>query len=152
VQVVRANGEWERADGVNVSNPILVVEDHRATALILRALLKHLGFEDVDEATDGSAALAKIAEKRYALVISDWNMEPMTGHELLQEVRADEQLAKTRFVMVTADLNAKNIIAAEESRSQFIHRQAVQRRDLMARSKMRLRRIDVVAALDWSDI
>jgi two-component system chemotaxis response regulator CheY len=98
---------------VNMSSPILVVEDHRATALILRALLKSLGFEDVDEATDGSAALAKMREKRYALVISDWNMEPMTGHELLQEVRADDRLARTRFVMVTADLNAKNIIAAK---------------------------------------
>jgi two-component system chemotaxis response regulator CheY len=98
---------------VNMSRPILVVEDHRATALILRALLKSLGFEDVDEATDGSAALAKMREKRYALVISDWNMEPMTGHELLQEVRADDRLARTRFVMVTADLNAKNIIAAK---------------------------------------
>ena len=100
---------------VNMSRPILVVEDHRATALILRALLKQLGFEDVDEATDGAAALAKMREKRYALVISDWNMEPMTGHELLQEVRADEGLARTRFVMVTADLNAKNIIAAKEA-------------------------------------
>jgi two-component system chemotaxis response regulator CheY len=98
---------------VNMSSPILVVEDHRATTLILRALLKRLGFEDVDEATDGSAALAKMREKRYALVISDWNMEPMTGHELLQEVRADDRLARTRFVMVTADLNAKNIIAAK---------------------------------------
>ena len=100
---------------VNMSHPILVVEDHRATALILRALLKRLGFEDVDEATDGAAALVKMREKHYALVISDWNMEPMTGHELLQEVRADEGLARTRFVMVTADLNAKNIIAAKEA-------------------------------------
>jgi two-component system chemotaxis response regulator CheY len=92
-----------------------VVEDHRATTLILRALLKRLGFEDVDEATDGSAALAKMREKHYALVISDWNMEPMSGHELLQEVRADDRLAKTRFVMVTADMNAKNIIAAKQA-------------------------------------
>ena len=100
---------------VNVSSPILVVEDHGATALILRAMLKHLGFEDVDEATDGAAALAKMREKRYALVISDWNMEPMTGHALLREVRADEQLAKTRFVMVTADLKAANVVAAKKA-------------------------------------
>ncbi len=101
---------------VNVSSPILVVEDHGATALILRAMLKHLGFEDVDEATDGAAALARMREKRYALVISDWNMEPMTGHELLREVRADEQLARTRFVMVTADPKAANVVAAKKSR------------------------------------
>jgi two-component system, chemotaxis family, chemotaxis protein CheY len=100
---------------VNISRPVLVVEDHPATTLILRALLKRLGFEDVDEATDGSAALVKIRAKHYALVISDWNMEPMTGHELLQEVRADERLAKVRFVMITADMNASNIIAAKQA-------------------------------------
>jgi len=91
-------------------------------------LLKHLGFEDVDEATDGSAALAKMREKRYALVISDWNMEPMTGHELLQEVRPMSHWPRPAFVMVNRRLDAKNIIAAKKGRSQFIHRQAVQRR------------------------
>ena len=100
---------------VNVSNPILVVEDHRATALILRALLKHLGFEDVDEATDGSAALAKMREKRYGLVISDWNMEPMTGYELLKEVRQDPGLARTPFIMVTAESKTDNVIAAKKA-------------------------------------
>jgi two-component system chemotaxis response regulator CheY len=92
--------------------PILVVEDHDATALILQSLLKRLGFTDVNQASDGLMALAKMREKRYALVISDWNMEPMSGYGLLKKIRMDEDLANIRFIMVTSDLTAANVIAA----------------------------------------
>jgi two-component system chemotaxis response regulator CheY len=95
---------------VNLSMPILVVEDHNATALILRILLTRLGFGDVDEASDGMAALAKMREKKYALVISDWNMEPMSGYGLLKKIRIDG--AEIRFIMITSDLTAANVIAA----------------------------------------
>jgi len=80
---------------VDMSMPILVVDDYNTMIRIIRNLLKQLGFEDIDDACDGSAALNKMREKKYALVISDWNMEPMTGYELLKEVRADPSLAKT---------------------------------------------------------
>ncbi|MDB5602232.1 MAG: two-component system response regulator [Xanthobacteraceae bacterium] len=101
---------------VNLSMPILVVEDHNATSLILRTMLNHLGFKNIDEASDGSAALAMMREKKYTLVISDWNMEPMTGHELLKEVRADEQLAKCRFVIVTSNLSSAHVVAAKKAK------------------------------------
>ena len=68
---------------------ILVVDDYQTMVRIIRNLLKQLGFENVDEASDGSEALAKMREKRYGLIISDWNMQPMTGYELLKQVRAD---------------------------------------------------------------
>jgi two-component system, chemotaxis family, chemotaxis protein CheY len=69
----------------DLSMPILVVDDYCTMVRIIRNLLKQLGFENVDEASDGSAALAKMQGKRYGLVISDWNMEPMTGYDLLGE-------------------------------------------------------------------
>jgi two-component system, chemotaxis family, chemotaxis protein CheY len=94
---------------------ILVVEDHSATARILEALLKKLGFSDIDDAADGPSALTRMGEKQYALVISDWSMEPMTGHELLKEIRADRNLKKIRFIMVSATWNAANTLAAKES-------------------------------------
>jgi two-component system, chemotaxis family, chemotaxis protein CheY len=95
---------------VDLSMPILVVEDHNATALILRTLLTRLGFSNVDEASDGMAALAKLREKKYALVISDWNMEAMSGYGLLKKLRIDGD--QIRFIMITADLTAENVIAA----------------------------------------
>ncbi len=73
---------------LDLSMPILVVDDYQTMVRIIRNLLKQLGFEDVDDACDGTTALAKLKQKKYGLVISDWNMEPMTGYELLREVRA----------------------------------------------------------------
>jgi two-component system chemotaxis response regulator CheY len=100
---------------VDLSMPILVVDDYNTMIRIIRNLLKQLGFEDIDDASDGSAALTKLREKKYGLVISDWNMEPMTGYELLREVRADPGLAKTPFIMVTAESKTENVIAAKKA-------------------------------------
>ena len=82
---------------VDLSMPVLVVDDYSTMIRIIRNLLKQLGFENIDDASDGSAALNKMRGKKYGLVISDWNMEPMTGYDLLKEVRADPNLATTPF-------------------------------------------------------
>lgn len=94
---------------------ILVVDDYRTMIRIIRNLLKQIGYEQVDEATDGSEALTKMRGKRYGLIISDWNMEPMTGYEFLKEVRADPALAPTPFIMVTAESKTENVIAAKKA-------------------------------------
>lgn len=95
--------------------PILVVDDYRTMVRIIRNLLKQLGFEDVDEAHDGGAALEKLRKRRYGLVISDWNMEPMTGYDLLKQVRSEEGLRSTPFIMVTAESKTDNVIAAKKA-------------------------------------
>jgi two-component system chemotaxis response regulator CheY len=95
--------------------PVLVVDDYNTMIRIIRNLLKQIGFSDIDDAADGSAALARMREKKYGLVISDWNMEPMTGYELLKEVRADPGLSKTPFIMVTAESKTENVIAAKKA-------------------------------------
>ena len=59
------------------SMPILVVDDYQTMVRIIRNLLKQLGFENVDDASDGTAAISKMRDKKYCLVISDCNMEPM---------------------------------------------------------------------------
>jgi two-component system chemotaxis response regulator CheY len=100
---------------VDTSMPILVVDDYKTMIRIIRNLLKQLGFEDVDEATDGTEALAKLKERKYGLVISDWNMVPMTGYDLLKSVRADEALQALPFIMVTAESKTENVIAAKKA-------------------------------------
>jgi len=100
---------------VDLSMQVLVVDDYKTMIRIIRNLLKQLGFENVDEAEDGSAALAKMRSKQYGLVISDWNMEPMTGFELLKEVRADGRLKETPFIMVTAESKTENVVAAKKA-------------------------------------
>jgi two-component system, chemotaxis family, chemotaxis protein CheY len=95
--------------------PILVVDDYGTMVRIIKNLLKQIGYEDVDDAPNGEAALEKIRSKRYGLVISDWNMEPMTGFELLQKVRADSANADTPFIMVTAESKTDNVLAARKA-------------------------------------
>jgi two-component system, chemotaxis family, chemotaxis protein CheY len=97
------------------SMPVLVVDDYSTMIRIIRNLLRQLGFDDVDEANDGASALAKMRAKRYGLVISDWNMEPMTGFDLLQQVRSDPGLGETPFIMVTAESKTENVIAAKKA-------------------------------------
>jgi two-component system chemotaxis response regulator CheY len=100
---------------LDLSMPILVVDDYQTMVRIIRNLLKQLGFDDVDDAPDGTVALNRMKEKRYGLVISDWNMEPMTGYELLRQVRSDDGLRQTPFIMVTAESKTENVIAAKKA-------------------------------------
>ncbi|AMW33834.1 response regulator [Haematospirillum jordaniae] len=95
---------------------ILIVDDYKTMLRIIRNLLKQLGFSNIDEASDGSAALSQLRSgPTYGLVISDWNMEPMTGLQLLREVRADPKLKALPFIMVTAESKSENVIAAKEA-------------------------------------
>ena len=100
---------------VDHSLPILVVDDYRTMVRIIRNLLSQIGFSDVDDAVDGGEALQKLKQRNYGLIISDWNMEPMSGYELLRQVREDGQLTRTPFIMVTAESKTDNVIAAKQA-------------------------------------
>jgi two-component system chemotaxis response regulator CheY len=100
---------------VDLAMPILIVDDYNTMIRIIGNLLKQLGYQNIDNATDGASALAKLREGRYGLVISDWNMEPMSGYDLLKEIRADPKLGKTPFIMITAESKTENVIAAKRA-------------------------------------
>lgn len=100
---------------VDKNMKILVVDDYRTMLRILRNLLRQLDFRNVEEATDGTEALQKLKESNFGLVISDWNMEPMTGIELLRHVRADDKLKRIPFIMVTAESKPENVVAAKQA-------------------------------------
>jgi len=100
---------------IDLATPVLVVDDYKTMIRIIRNLLKQLGFSEVDDAADGTQALEMMKCRKYGLVISDWNMEPMTGYELLKEVRGDDTLHRTPFIMVTAESKTENVIAAKKA-------------------------------------
>jgi two-component system chemotaxis response regulator CheY len=112
----RAGLRWmEGMMAVDLSMPVLVVDDYNTMIRIICNLLKQLGYQNIDSATDGATALAKLRAGRFGLVISDWNMEPMSGYDLLKEVRADAKLGKTPFIMITAESKTENVIAAKRA-------------------------------------
>ena len=94
---------------------VLIVDDYKTMLRIIRNLLKQIGFNNVDEASDGAEALGKLRSKTFGLVISDWNMEPMTGLQLLQSVRADDKLKSLPFIMITAESKTENVVAAKQA-------------------------------------
>lgn len=94
---------------------VLVVDDYSTMRRIIRDQLTQLGYTDIDEAESGEAALVKLREAHYGLVISDWNMEGITGYDLLRKVRADATLKETPFIMITAEAKADHAIAAKEA-------------------------------------
>jgi two-component system chemotaxis response regulator CheY len=100
---------------VDMNMNVLIVDDYKTMLRIIENLLKQLGFKNVHQATDGSVALKVLREVPCGLVISDWNMVPMTGLQLLKEVRADERLKATPFIMITAESKTENVIAAKEA-------------------------------------
>lgn len=101
---------------VDKSMNILIVDDYTTMLRIIKNLLKQLGFDNVDEATDGGMAYEKIQKKNYGLIISDWNMEPVTGYDLLKKIRAStESFKNVPFIMVTAESKTENVIAAKQA-------------------------------------
>jgi two-component system chemotaxis response regulator CheY len=95
---------------------ILIVDDYKTMLRVIRNLLGQIGYKNVDEATDGGMALEMIRHKQYGLIISDWNMEPMSGFDLLKTIRATPgAMQKVPFIMVTAESKTENIIAAKQA-------------------------------------
>ncbi len=100
---------------VNMDMKILIVDDFKTMLKVIENLLKQLGFKNIDEATDGVKALEKMKEKKYDLVLSDWNMEPITGLDLLKSIRANPDLKATPVVLITAESKVENVIAAKQA-------------------------------------
>ncbi len=100
---------------VDKSMNVLVVDDYATMRRIIKNLLKQLGFNNIQEAADGKEAFALAGKTKFGLIISDWNMEPMTGLELLKQIRATEATKATPFIMITAESKTENVIAAKQA-------------------------------------
>lgn len=100
---------------IDKSLPVLVVDDYRTTIQIVSNLLRQIGFENIDEASNGKDALKKLESQKYGLVLSDWNMVPMSGYELLTRIRSNPAISETPFVMITAETRRENVLAAKSA-------------------------------------
>jgi len=98
---------------VDQNMPILIVDDYKTMLRIIRNLLGELGFQNIDECLDGHTALDTLRKKEYGLILSDWNMQPMTGLQLLEKVRDDDRLKGLPFIMVTAEAKTDNVVMAK---------------------------------------
>lgn len=100
---------------LDTAMPVLIVDDNQTMVRIIRRLLGEIGFTAIEEARDGASAFDALKARSYGLVISDWNMQPMSGYALLQKVRADSALRATPFIMITAESKTENVVAAHRA-------------------------------------
>ena len=100
---------------MNTDMKVLIVDDYNTMLRIIRNLLNQIGFKDIEEAADGTQALEKFRSGDYGLIISDWNMEPMSGYDFLKEVRAGSHNPKIPFIMITAESKTENVIKAKQA-------------------------------------
>ena len=91
---------------------VLIVDDFATMRRILRNILRQIGFTSITEADNGKAALTELKKQQFGLILCDWNMPEMSGFELLQNLKSDEELKDVPFVMVTAEAKKENIIDA----------------------------------------
>jgi two-component system, chemotaxis family, chemotaxis protein CheY len=88
---------------MDTSISIMVVDDYRTMSLIVSKLLRQIGFNHVDQVYDGYSAVDRLTQKRYGLVITDWNMQPMSGARLVQTMKAEPRLSGTPVILIAAD-------------------------------------------------
>ena len=100
---------------MDLSMKVLVVEDFATMRRIVKYVLKQIGFTNIIEADDGSAALAVLKKDKVDLIVSDWNMPKVSGLELLKSVRSDESMKDMPFLMVTADGQKDSIVQAVQA-------------------------------------
>jgi len=100
----------------NTNMRILVVDDFSTMRRIIKNILRQLGFNNIEEADDGSTGWEVLNKGGIDFIISDWNMPQMTGIEFLRKVRASEEFSDLPFLMVTAEAQQENIIEAVQAK------------------------------------
>ena len=93
----------KRGMGMTEGTTIMIVDDNEPMRILIRHMLETAGYKHFVEAGDGVSAYKILKAQKIDLVISDWNMDGMTGLELLTKIRADQDLARTRFIMLSVE-------------------------------------------------
>ena len=100
---------------VDKNMPIIVAEDNGTMQKIIKNLLNQLGFHNIRQAMDGGEAIQVLKAGTAALIISDWNMEPVTGLDFLKSVRADPATKDITFIMLTGESKMENVVVAKQA-------------------------------------
>ncbi len=84
-----------------MSHKVLIADDEPNIVISLEYLMKRAGYQ-VSIARDGQEAIDAIRRERPRLVLLDVMMPKKSGHDVCQELRADESIKDTLVLMLTA--------------------------------------------------
>jgi two-component system chemotaxis response regulator CheY len=94
---------------------VLIVDDQQSMRELLRHCLKEIGVTKVTSTKSAEDALETVTRESYDLVISDWNMDGMTGLDLLKNIRSNPVIKGLPFIMATGTQDKKQVMAAKEA-------------------------------------
>jgi two-component system, chemotaxis family, chemotaxis protein CheY len=102
---------------MTIASPLsaLIVGDHSSIAVALTAILNQLGATLIEHAENGAAALVLMRDRPYNLIISDWDMEPVSGLQLLKFIRAEPEFDGVRFILSCPLGNRAAAVAIERA-------------------------------------
>jgi two-component system chemotaxis response regulator CheY len=96
-----------------LTKSVLLIDDEIMMITVMTRILERLGYKDVDYAADGLTAIEKMRARPYGLVICDWHMEPISGYDVLRQVRGDADLRDIPFIIATTQTVMQNAVAAK---------------------------------------
>ncbi len=91
---------------------VLIVEDVQAMQLKIKDLCREIGFRHISTSANGDEARVVLSMDDVHLILADWYTEPVSGLELLMQVRADPRLSSCAFIMVTAENTREKVLEA----------------------------------------
>jgi two-component system, chemotaxis family, chemotaxis protein CheY len=96
-------------------NATLLVDERRTSTRLIGDLFRRLGFGDVQAAHSAEDALRMLREKKFGLVLADWDLEPMSGLQLLRAVKGDEKLRRTPVLITAVHLTCEQVVLARRT-------------------------------------
>ena len=114
---------------------VLVVDDQKSMRGLATYYLKQIEFEEIDEAESARDALMQMQKKRYDLLLLDWNMEGMSGIDLLKAIRSIPELNKIKIIMATSERSVDKVDEATTNGADHYVVKPYELRDLEVRVK-----------------
>ncbi len=94
---------------------VLILDPKETATPVLKRMLGEIGIVQMEGMTNPVDALARLRETKPDILITDWNMEPMGGNDLLRTVRGDPLLSTIPVMVVTTDPEPKQFFEAMDA-------------------------------------
>lgn len=94
---------------------VLLIDDSTTVCSVVEKILRSCGFDQVEIAHDGKTALESIQKAPFEIIICDWEMEPISGIDVLKEVRSQDATENTPFILMSAKKEPHWIMAAKKA-------------------------------------
>jgi two-component system chemotaxis response regulator CheY len=94
---------------------VLVIDDSTAVCRVVVELLRKCGFENIEAVQDGITALGRVRASTFDFIICDWEMEPVNGLQVLDQLRRNSKTRAIPFILMSAKKEPRWVVEAMEA-------------------------------------